>query len=251
MGELEGRVALVTGGAGAIGACVAQRLRASGADVVIADADARRGADVAMSIDALFVRCDVASPQDSVAAVAAAVARFGGLDIALLNAGVSEHGPIDEPFDVARYRAMAGVNFDGVVYGVAAAIPAMRRRGGGDIVATASLAGLTPMPADPIYTATKHAVVGLVRALGPAYLDSGIRVNAVCPGFTDTPMLAPIRETLVAGGMPLLTAPDVADAFFSVLASGDSGQCWYVQPGRRSEPFSFRGIPGPRRETSG
>ena len=245
MAELGGRVALVTGGASGIGFAVSRRLREAGADVVIADVDEARAHEVATGIGAVAVRCDAGSLADNRAAVGETVRRFGGLDIAFLNAGVGEHGPLDDAFDEARYRRMVATNLDGVVFGVAAALPALRERGGGDIIATASLAGLTPMPADPVYTATKHAVVGLVRSLAPTHLVDGIRVNALCPGFADTAILEPIRDMLVGSGMPLLDASDVADAFMAVLASRRSGECWFVQPGRVSEPYRFRGIPGP------
>ena len=244
--DLAGRVALVTGGASGIGACVARRLADAGADVLVADVDAAGGGDVAARSGGAFVRCDVGSPRDNRGAVAEAVRLFGGLDIAFLNAGVGEAGPLDESFDEQRYRRMVSVNMDGVVYGVVAALPALRERGGGDIVATASLAGVTPMPADPVYTATKHAVVGLVRSLAPTYLAAGIRINALCPGFADTPILGPLREVLVGSGMPLLDVEDVAAAFMRVLEARRSGECWFVQPGRTSEPYRFGGVPGPR-----
>ena len=82
-----------------------------------------------------------------------------------------------------------GVNLDGVVFGTHAALPALKARGGGAIVATSSLAGLIGVPLEPIYSANKHAVVGLARSLGPALIADGIRFNAVCPGFADTPLV--------------------------------------------------------------
>ena len=94
------------------------------------------------------------------------------------------------------YRRAMGVNLDGVVFGVHAVLPALRARGGGAIVATASLAGLTAVPFDPIYAANKHGVVGLVRSLGFGLPDEGIRVNAVCPGFAESKIIDPIREAL-------------------------------------------------------
>ena len=108
-----------------------------------------------------------------------------------------------DDFDDGRYRRMIGVNLDGVVYGLVAVLPALRKRGGGDVVVTASLAGLTPMPMDAVYSATKHAVVGLVRSVAVTCAGEGIRVNALCPGFTDTAMIDGIREMLQQGGMPL------------------------------------------------
>ena len=240
------KVALVTGGANGIGARVTRRLAEAGARVVVADMDSENGERLAGDVAGLFVRCDVSRPGDSVSAVAAAIDHFGGLDIAFLNAGVGQSSPLLDGFDDSAYRRMVGVNLDGVVYAMVAVLPALRDRGGGDVVATASLAGLTPMPMDAVYSATKHAVVGLVRSVSATCAGDGIRVNALCPGFTDTAMIDGIREMLQQGAMPVMSADDVADAFFTVLAAQRTGECYFVQPGRPSEPFRFPSIPGPR-----
>ncbi|SEG89145.1 NADP-dependent 3-hydroxy acid dehydrogenase YdfG [Thermomonospora echinospora] len=241
-----GKVAWITGGAGGIGAAVARRLAAAGARVLVSDIDAERGNELAGEIDGAFVRCDVRDPADSTAAVAAATDRFGGLDIAFLNAGVTGDCGLGRDFDPEAYRRAMAINLDGVVYGVAAALPALRARGGGDIVATASMAGLTATPFDPIYGANKAAVVGLVRALGPNHLPEGIRINALCPSFADTDIITDIKEHLEQTGFPILEVSDVVTAFMQILASDGAGEAWYVVPGRPSEPFKFRGVPGPR-----
>ena len=119
-------------------------------------------------------------------------------------------------------------------------------RGGGDIVATASMAALTATPFDPVYGAGKAAVVGLVRALGPAHAGEGIRVNALCPSFADTGIIAPMKARLEETGFPILEVADVVEGFMAVLEAGGAGEAWYVVPGRPSEPFTFRGVPGPR-----
>jgi NAD(P)-dependent dehydrogenase (short-subunit alcohol dehydrogenase family) len=242
----EGRVALITGGAKGIGAAVARRLAGLGARIVIADVDVGGGTALADEIGGTFIRCDVREPAESVAAVGMAVERFGGLDLAFLNAGVATGCGLADDFDLEAYRRAMAVNLDGVVFGVRAALPALRARGGGDIVATASMAGLTATPFDPIYGANKAAVVGLVRALGPAVGPEGIRVNALCPSFADTDILTPLKDHLERTGFPILTVGAVVDAFMAILASGGVGECWHVVPGRPSEPFRFRGVPGPR-----
>jgi NAD(P)-dependent dehydrogenase (short-subunit alcohol dehydrogenase family) len=118
---------------------------------------------------------------------------------------------------------------------------------GGTIVATASLAGLMPMPADPIYTLTKHAVVGYVRSIAPHLAVQEITINAVCPGFVDTPIVAPeLREWIAAEGIPLMEPDQVAEAVLAAARSGDTGRAWVVQPGREPIPYEFRGVPGPR-----
>ena len=144
------------------------------------------------------------------------------------------------------YRRAMGVNIDGPVFGINAALPALRRQGGGQIVVTASLAGLTGATSDPVYCASKHAAVGLVRSLGPRLRDEGILINAVCPGYTDTTMVDRIRSVIAGASIPLLEPQAVAAAVRAVLASERSGEAWYVQPGRAPAPFAFRGIPGPR-----
>ncbi|MFI0412052.1 SDR family oxidoreductase [Actinomadura sp. 3N508] len=244
--DASGKVVLITGGANGIGAAVARRLARGGARVVLADVDAAAGAALAEELDGVFVRCDVREPGDSEAAVAAAVDRFGGLDVAFLNAGVAGGGGVGDGFDLAAYRRAMGVNLDGVVFGVHAALPALRARGGGDIVATASMAALTAAPFDPVYGANKAAVVGLVRSLGPALAGEGVRVNALCPSFADTAILVPLKGHLQETGFPILDVDDVVTAFMRILDADGTGEAWYVVPGRPSEPFRFRGVPGPR-----
>ncbi|MFB4319440.1 SDR family oxidoreductase [Actinomadura sp. 21ATH] len=241
-----GKVALITGGSNGIGAAVARRLAGLGARVVLADIDEERGGALAAELDGRFVRCDVREPADSAAAVAAAVDAYGGLDLAFLNAGVSTGTGLDGDFDLALYRRAMAINLDGVVYGVHAALPALRARGGGDIIATASMAGLTATPFDPIYGANKAAVVGLVRALGPAHAEEGIRVNALCPSFADTDILGGIKDHLAETGFPILEVGKVVEAFMAILDGDDAGEAWFVVPGRESGPFKFRGVPGPR-----
>ncbi|HET7530255.1 MAG TPA: SDR family NAD(P)-dependent oxidoreductase [Mycobacteriales bacterium] len=247
--RFDGKVAWITGGAGGFGAGVARRLAGLGASVAVSDIDADRAEKVAEEVGGVFVPCDVRSYDANVAAVRQVVDRLGRLDIAFLNAGVATGIGVGDDFDLDRYRLAMGVNLDGVVFGLNAALGAMTGRGG-QIVATASLAGLTATAFDPIYGANKHAVVGLVRAAGAAYGPQGIHVNAICPGFADTDIVsAEAREVLDSVGVPLLTVDRVVDAFLLAVTSEESGQCWYIQPGRPSEPFRFRNVPGPRDES--
>lgn len=214
--------ALVTGGASGIGAALVARLRAEGYDVQVLD---------------LTTGFDVADPGhwDSVEAV----------DVACLNAGVLG-GPAD-PADLTLegYRRAMAVNVDGVVLGVRRLARVMEP--GGRIVCTASLAGLTAVPGDPVYAATKHAVVGFVRSAAPALEARGISINAVCPGIVDTPMVGgEVRARLEEARFPLLSAHDVAEAAWVALASGATGHAWAVQPGRPPLDFRFPSLPGPR-----
>lgn len=244
--ELDGKVAWVTGAANGIGAAVSRRLASLGAKVVAADVDDAAGAALAADIDGHYVHCDVRSGEENRAAVAAAVERFGGLDLAFLNAGISSGFSLGDDFDEEAYRRAMGINLDGVVYGVHAALPALTERGGGSIVATASMAGLTTIPMDPIYAANKTAVVGLVRSLGAAYRDSAITVNALCPSFAQTAIIGPIEDYLNEVKFPILEVTEVVDAFTKILDGGGTGDCWFVVPGREPAPFEFRNVPGPR-----
>ena len=147
--DIDGKVALITGGSNGIGEGVARHLAGRGAHVVIADIDGARGKAVAKELDGRFIQTDVTDPAASTAAVALAVEAFGGLHIAHLNAGVTSWCGMGDDFDPEAYRRSMAINLDGVVYGIAAARPAIMASGGGTIVATASMAGLVVAPFDP------------------------------------------------------------------------------------------------------
>ncbi len=243
----ESRVALITGAGGGIGAAVARACAARGDRVVIADIDAESGRSVAQELDGIFVMTDVTDPGASMAAVEAAEGSFGRLDLVMLNAGIGLlEGPLERiPLDV--YRKMIAVNIDGVFFGLQAAVPALRRAGGGSIVATASLAGLVPTPPTPIYGLTKHAVVGLVRSAAVSLAEQGISLSAIAPGFADTAIIARDLHKFQEANFPLLTADEVAAVVLKAF-DGPAGAVWPIQPGRESEPYAFRGVPGPRAE---
>ncbi len=244
--DLEGQVAMVTGGASGLGFATSHALAAAGAKVLVVDVDEGGAAAVAKEIGGEAFAADVARLEENLAAVARAEELFGRLDLAYLNAGVSSGIGLDESFDVEQYRKVMGVNLDGVVFGTHAVLPAMERSGGGAIVATASLAGLTAVPFDPLYAANKHAVVGLARSLGPGLAEQGIRFNAVCPGFAESKIIEPIREGLQQSGTPIIPAEQVAEAVMELFTGDMTGECWFVQAGRPAANFEFRGIPGPR-----
>ena len=244
--ELEGKVALVTGAANGIGAAVSARLASLGARVVGADVDDEAGRAAMDALDGHYVHCDVRELDDNRAAVAAAVERHGGLDLVFLNAGISTGFGLGDDFDLERYRRAMAINLDGVVLGAHAALPALEARGGGTIIATASMAGIVPVPLDPIYAANKHAVVGLMRSLGELLAPKGITANALCPSFAHTNIIKDIRPFLDDAGFPILEVEAVVDTFVQILDAEGTGQCWFVVPGRDSAPFEFRRAPGPR-----
>ena len=207
--------ALVTGGEGGLGRAFRARVEREGYEVESLD---------------LATGFDVTDP--------AAWERVGPVDLACLNAGV-----LTGDLTVESYRRAVSVNVDGVVLGVLRLAQVMD---GGTIVATASLAGLTAMPSDAVYSLTKHAVVGFVRSMAPNL--ERIRLNAVCPGIADTPMIDGQRDAFAAAGFPLLAPDDVAEAMWRAATSEGTGECWFVQPGREPAPFRFPNLPGPRAE---
>jgi len=254
LAPLRDRVALVTGGAGGLGKATALALAAAGAEVVVADVDRAGGEATAAQVGGHFVEADVSDLEANRAMVAFVRERCGRLDLAHLNAGVTSGVGLGDDFDLAAYRRAMGVNLDGVVFGVHATLAALRANDGperGAIVATASLAGLTGVPLEPLYAANKHAVVGLVRSLGPALSAEGIRVNAVCPGFAVSAMTAGFAADLEAAGIPLIPAEVVAETVVRLFALDVAGECWFVQPGREPQPFAFRNVPGPRAVAGG
>jgi NAD(P)-dependent dehydrogenase (short-subunit alcohol dehydrogenase family) len=118
---------------------------------------------------------------------------------------------------------------------------------GSTIVVTASLAGLTAIPDDPIYGLTKHAVVGFVRSVAPQLAERGIRIQAVCPGWADTGLTTNgFRQELQERGYRLLRPEDVADGVWAAYKSEGTGEAWVVQPGREPLNYEFKGVPGPR-----
>lgn len=249
-GTFDGKVALVTGGASGIGAAVARRLATSGARVVIADVDTEGDQGVAAGIDGLFVRTDVSRIEDNQAAVTAAIERFDRLDIVFLNAGVGGEANLLWDFDAAHYHRLRAVNLDGVVYGVHAARGRLAAQGHGTIIVTSSLAGLFESPMDPLYAATKHALVGLVRSLAPVMAEQGITINALCPTVVDTPILGDALPYIVEAGLAVVDVERVADTVDAIIADGGTGQAWPVLPHEDSAPFVFPSAPDLMAEVS-
>ena len=246
VGALDGKIALVTGAASGIGLATATRLAGDGAQVIAADLNEAAGAEAARELGATFAQIDVGRPADWERVVAVAN-DAGGLDYAYLNAGVTTQQPDITQLTEELYRRIMGANVDGVVYGMRSVVPLIEARGGGAIVATASLAGLIAFAPDPIYTLTKHAVVGLVRSLVPQLAAKNIRVNAVCPGIVDTPLVGPARDQLRQSGFPLLDPSEIAAAVVACfVGEHESGACLACQPGRDPVPYEFHDVPGPR-----
>ena len=201
MARLTGRIALITGGAGGIGQAAAKQFTSEGARVVLVDLDeaALRSAVQSIGEDmASYAVADVTQPEQVQSYVDAVVERWGGVDIFLANAGIEGRlAPItDYPIDI--FDQVMAVNVRGVWLGLKYVIPVMRERGGGSIVITSSTAGIGGTPGMSAYGASKHAVIGLMRAAALECAPMGIRVNTVNPAPIETRMMRSLDEMRVA-----------------------------------------------------
>jgi NAD(P)-dependent dehydrogenase (short-subunit alcohol dehydrogenase family) len=219
--NLQGKVALITGAASGIGAACAAKLAALGATVIGTDVDDVAGEALFATMGGAhcYRHLDVTDPEQWTKVMAAAAAEYGRLDILHLNAGVMSRplgAPLlDSPLDwftLGAYRKVRAVNLDGMVYGI---IAALGQGGVERIVMTSSGAGVSPLPMDPFYTATKHAIVGLGLSLAPSLAERGIRIDVVCPGAIDTAITAPDIRAVFKQETPAF----IANAIAGVLAA--------------------------------
>jgi len=231
-GRLEGKVAVITGAASGIGRASARRFAAEGAHVVVADLDEDGGTALAEEIDGLFVRSDVTVAEDVQGMYAAAVERFGGLDVCFNNAGISP--PDDDSIletELDAWRRVQEVNLTSVYLCCKYGIPHLLERGGGAVVNTASFVAVMGAATSQIsYTASKGGVLAMSRELGVQFARQGVRVNALCPGPVNTPLLQDLfakdperaARRLVHVPMGRFAEPAEIAAAASFLASDDA-----------------------------
>ena len=233
-GRLKGKACIVTGGSAGIGEAIVRRFLDEGAQVLFCGTNADSGAAAERrfaSPNANFMRADVGEEADVEALVAAAVERFGRLDVLVNNAAKAAVGPISE-HSTAEWRRSTAVNLDSVFFASRAAIPHMRRQGGGAIVNIASISGLAGDGAYPSYCAQKGGVINLTRAMAVYHARENIRINALCPGLIDTPATE-IFKTLPEflenwrKGIPAqrVGRPEEMAAIVAFLASDEASYC--------------------------
>lgn len=219
------KIALVTGASTGIGAAVCTALANQGVKVAVCDINRADGEALALKLGGEFILCDVSSLASVQQALANCVERLGVPDYVHLNAGIMTV-PTGDPYIAiedlteAQYKKIVGVNLDGVFHGMKTALPLLREKGGA-VTITASTAGLSVVPVDPMYTATKYALIGFGRAVAAANEGSNVRINVICPGVTDTAIVPDEYKRPEFGMMPVeLMAAEVVD----LLMNGPNGE---------------------------
>tara|TARA_B100001057_G_scaffold121304_1_gene120029 strand:+ start:12207 stop:12968 length:762 start_codon:yes stop_codon:yes gene_type:complete len=212
--RLEEKVAIITGGAGGIGAAAAERFLQEGAYVLLVDLDEDALAETCTRLGSnrvSYLVGDVTQAADNQAMVDTATQRYGGLDVFLANAGIEGDVASLLDYPEQRFDELMAINVKGPFLGLRAAIPAMRRRGGGSVIITSSIAGLTGAPRLAPYATSKHAVIGLMRSAAKEFAPEGIRVNTVNPSPVKTRMMRSIEQGL---------SPDEPEQAVQVLTAG-------------------------------
>lgn len=229
--QLDGRTTVITGAGSGIGRVACDVFADAGATVVAVDLHDGPAQEAAEAVGGVAVVGDVSDPDTWTRILDAAGSLGGPLGAVYLNAGLyGDNGPIDElPLDL--YQRTVDANIGGVVLGTRAAVPALRAAGGGAIVVTASVAGIVAFDGNPLYTLTKQAVAGFVRAVAPSLSGDAISIDAVCPAIVDTPMTAGALGGADAGQLGVITLDprEIATTARDLVTSSGTGRCRAVR----------------------
>jgi NAD(P)-dependent dehydrogenase (short-subunit alcohol dehydrogenase family) len=238
--DFSGKTAVVTGAASGIGRATAKALADAGATVTLLDVSDELGARAAEAAGGTYVHLDVSQPD----AWRELLGGFDRLDLLHLNAGIYDVTMPDiTQVSDDRYRAYLGVNVDGVFFGLREAIPLLERAHGA-VVVTSSMAGVMPLPANPVYALTKWALIGLVRSVHAELERRGIRINALCPGAVATPLLGDDPHGLFERmGVAAFEPEDMAATVVEILASDRSGDAVLHRPPWAPETVEFARLP--------
>jgi NAD(P)-dependent dehydrogenase (short-subunit alcohol dehydrogenase family) len=242
------KVAIVTGGASGIGRETCLQFAQSGAKVVVSDLNVQGGEETVQSIEkeggkAIFCATNVAKFEDVQQLVEQTLSAFGRLDFGINNAGIGGSFAPTANYQIEEYRQVMAVNVDGVFYGMKLQIAEMLKQGGGSIVNTASIAGLRGLKNSSPYSASKHAVIGMTKSAALEYASKNIRINAICPVFTRTPLfdamfdIDPSYEERLKSNIPMKRYGTVNDIAKTILwlcsdeASFVTGQAYALDGG--------------------
>lgn len=226
--DVKGKAAVITGAGSGIGRAVSIRLAHEGASIIVADIDEAGGAETVKQIEtaggkATFVRADVTKETDAARMLDLAVSKYGRLDILHNNAGIGVGAPGFPLAEPARWHLVIEIDLQAVILGTGLASRIMEKSGGGAIINTASMAGLYPHRQDAVYGAAKAGVVNFTHSLASWEQEKKIRVNCICPGIVDTPMvrrgIAQAQQHGVKTWMPskIIQPEEIADAVFSLV----------------------------------
>lgn len=228
MGKLQNKVAVITGGASGIGAATARLFVSEGAKVVLVDLNEEKGkafeAELkALNAEALFIKANITSEEDVANVFKQTVETFGKVDVVFNNAGIGRVHPSHE-LEYSEWRNTVNVDLDGVFLVARESIREMLKTGGGTIVNTASMYGWVGSPGSAAYNAAKGGVVNLTRSLALEYAEQNIRVNALCPGFIDTPIIPKESKQALSAATPMKRLGQAEEMAKAVLfmASDDS-----------------------------
>jgi len=225
--NLDGTVAIVTGGSTGIGRAIAERYTGEGADVVIADINGKKGKETAEDLDCDFITCDVSEYDQVEEMVEKTVEKHGRLDVIVNNAGIGSTAPLGE-MSIEQWEATIDVNLTGVMNGSKAALPHLVETEG-TIINIASIYGLVGAPGSTSYNAAKGGVVNFTRSVAVDYAEENVRVNSICPGFVRTPMTEDMLDdsdfySFVETNTPMdrVAEPEEIAGLATFLASDDA-----------------------------